>query len=76
MRNDTSQEFKTIGIVLDNFKVKRFRAVLSENGFETKLKAGVTRDTALLRIKGVHVDRIMDLQRILNRLQWEFANRN
>lgn len=70
------REFKTVGIALDSYKVKRFRSVLADNGFETKLKRGITRDTALLQIRGVNIERLEELRKILLRLQYEFANRN
>jgi hypothetical protein len=70
------KEFNNVGIAVDNYKVKRFRAVLAENGFETKVKKGLTKDTAMLNIKAVHVDKLQDLTNILARLQDEFARRN
>jgi len=69
-------EFKTVGIVVDSYKVKRFRTVLSQKGFETKLKPGTSSAVAVLKIKGVHIDQMDGLAKVLRQLQYEFANRN
>lgn len=70
------ETFKTFGIALESFKVKRFRAELARNGYQTKLGPGVTKDSATLMIKGVTLDDVEPVRRILERLQREFASRN
>lgn len=65
-----------IGIAVDNYKIKRFRKVLLENGHKTTTGKGLTDDTSFLYIEGVDKAEIPNLKKILERLQFEFANRN
>lgn len=76
MAYDTKGEFKKVGISLESYKVKRFREVLRSKGYETKLGKGVTKDTAMLYVKAVHIDNMAEFQKILLGLQYEFAYRN
>jgi hypothetical protein len=65
-----------IGIAVDNYKIKRFRKVLLENGYKTTTGIGLTAGTSFLYIEGVDKAEMPELKKILERLQFEFANRN
>ncbi len=45
-----------IGIVVDNYKVERFKRVLTENGFKFTVSPGVTRSTSSIMIEGTASD--------------------
>lgn len=70
------REFNRVGVTLDSYKVKRFREVLAKNGFDTKLKRGLSKNVPILVIDGVHIDKLEELRTILVRLELEFKNRN
>jgi hypothetical protein len=65
-----------IGIAIDNYKIKRFQKVLLDNGYKTDLINGLTPDTSFLFIDGVDKAEMPQLKKLLERLQFEFANRN
>lgn len=65
-----------IGIAVDNYKIKRFCKVLLDNGYETTKGDGLTPTTSFLYIEGVDKAEMPKLKKILECLQFEFANRN
>jgi len=75
-RKPVKERDNKIVVAVDKYKIKRFRTVLSENGYATSLRRGLTPDTAFLRIDGVDKAELPKLKKILERLQHEFAHRN
>lgn len=67
---------KTVGVVVDNYKLDRFKAEFISAGLKDMAVFKFTKDTSTIKLLNVPDDRVMDVARICKRLELHFKRGN
>lgn len=69
-------QLKIVGIVVDNYKVKRFKEALTAAGFMDITVSKFSSVPSLMRVLDVPAERIHDIHRICWKLETDFQRSN
>lgn len=65
-----------IGIGVDNFKIKKFKAALKDAGFEDVTVTPFHADASLITVDRVPPERVHDIHKLCKKLQIDFKRSN
>lgn len=66
---------KKVGIVVDNYKLKKFKSELTDKGYKDFTTAKFTKDTTSIMVE-VEDDKVNDVKKLCQRLELHFKRSN
>lgn len=66
---------KKVGIVVDNYKLEKFKSELTGKGYKDFTTSKFTKDTTSIMVQ-VDEDKVMDIKKLCQRLELHFKRSN